>query len=331
MKLILAAAFALACTQAHALDLEGKEAHGGNAVVCNNADGSIKSVQLMDFYEGRILYGLTIPTTSEPYVHQYQTVAADLDRIQAQWTFGFHENAFRKIDQSIKLLPAGVRLKPVSDSKDILIPADCSVEQLALYIQNGSVQVVSDFWNAMSETDKAGLVAHEALYAIDRVESDATDSVRARKVNAYAFSRFPFVAVPQIAPKPAILCMHLDDNREARLAFSLIPDGKNTTIEFQQTPDGILYSRLSGTIPDTNLFDYFVRRSSNVSEVIGDYGNAESILDGRMNIRIDVNFDATKGPTDSDAKLKIWPYDDAEPLDWWTFTCLTDFNPVPKR
>ena len=149
----------------------------------------------MDFYEGEILYGVKIKYSPKPSTEQAMSIAKTLDDVvYSEGRSDIHADVFATIIKNIKFLPKGVRLKPVDDSKDILIPAACGVEQLALYTPDGIVHIVGDFWEKMSETDKAGLVSHEALFRMERFAGQS-DSIRARMINAYAFSKYPFVPV----------------------------------------------------------------------------------------------------------------------------------------
>ena len=54
---------ALACLMG-ATAFAGKEGHGGNAVVCRDQAGKIKSAELLDLFEGRVIYRLKIPVVT---------------------------------------------------------------------------------------------------------------------------------------------------------------------------------------------------------------------------------------------------------------------------
>lgn len=229
----------------------GTETHGGNTVVCRAPNGSIKSVRLLDFYEGEILFGLKIPSSKADFHQQAREMAKRLDAVGPYSIDGLrnpmlssHEAEMSFTLKSLKFLPRGARLAEVPDSGDLLLipPASCKVEQTALFTPDGFVHIVSDYWNKMSETDRAGLMTHEVIYLLMRRETGATTSKRARKITAYAFSNFPFVTVtPTIKPKEAWFC---SGNDVAFFAWQKEPNWfDQLTISFVLWPQGRVYSR----------------------------------------------------------------------------------------
>lgn len=226
----------------------GKEAHGGNTVICRNTNGKISSVQLLDFYEGEALFGLTIPKKPASYLVQARQVASNLESVVGNR----HRQLVERVIANLRFLPKGVRLKVVDDSDDILIPPkSCSVEQTALFTDDGLIHIVSDYWSLMSETDKAGLILHEALYSFMRMYSGATDSVRSRKINAYAFSGFPFVKIAD-GTGASWTCSGSDGSRFVKFYATQSPAG--LSFDFAFLPDGLVYSKTTTTAhPDVDL------------------------------------------------------------------------------
>ena len=65
---------------------------------------------------------------------------------------------------------------------------NCEYEQAANYTDSGQLKIKKEIFNAFTETDKAGLMLHEALYSIDRKENNAkwADETRTRVGSYFA-------------------------------------------------------------------------------------------------------------------------------------------------
>ena len=162
---------------------------GGRGVVCYNPDNTIKSVELLDLYEGRILEGLTPDTFAD------KTPLEILDLVISKNPHNGVKDSFeysKKLYSSFRFLPEGVRLEPIDDSGEIFIPANCKIEQLANMQSLTKVFVVGDFWNKMNNVNKAALIVHEYLWAIQRIAGREFSSRARRDTARYLASNYSF-------------------------------------------------------------------------------------------------------------------------------------------
>jgi hypothetical protein len=204
---------ALALTQAHAALAEsrgGREGHGGTAQVCRDPANPevILSAVLQDFFEARDVRKdkLVIPVDETPDSRVAQARKA-LDKASGYaWDLDDVLKRLRVLDAGLAFnSPRGTTV--TGDSKAYVKKRGCEEEQAAIFTPEGEIQVDGPIWTKFSETDKAGLLVHEAVYAFVRgwngpkgkaadVGSKesiyAGDSRWARKVTAMMFATRPF-------------------------------------------------------------------------------------------------------------------------------------------
>jgi hypothetical protein len=171
---------------AHALG--GISGGGGKSVVCRGPDGHIRSAEVLDLYEGRAAYGLTYTESSASADDQVMQVMKD----SGIGTAYSNPNTtvvdwYRNTLSHMRILPAGTALVPTDDSLEVIAPKDCAIEQTVNYQSDELVLVNGEIWLALSETQKAALLIHEASYRVFRGFGE-TDSRRARHFTAYLFS-----------------------------------------------------------------------------------------------------------------------------------------------
>lgn len=203
----------------------GHDGGGGQGVVCYQ-NGKIQSVELLDFYEGRTLEGLTIGQYEGKYLDIYKEVIAK--KAPSSRAKAFLEYA----DKTVKFtfLKKGERLKEIEDSGSFIIPAGCKIEQVANYQGVNRIFIVTDFWEKMSETDRAGLYMHEYLWARERKMGGIQKSIRARRTVARFFAaNYEFAGDPVEAKVGDLDCVAADDQNE----------------DIQ--PTGFLISKIEGT------------------------------------------------------------------------------------
>lgn len=163
----------------------GTDGGGGRGVVCY-ADANqkvIESVELLDFYEGRLLEGYNISEQHGSFNEIYREMIKKSASKSILQTMEYGE----KLLKGFKFLSTGVRLKPVDDSGEIFIPANCKIEQVANFQGLSRIFIVKDFWDYLSETSKAGLLMHELIWFVDR-SAGAEISSRARRTVARFFA-----------------------------------------------------------------------------------------------------------------------------------------------
>ena len=159
---------------------------GGKSVVCRGPQGQILSAELLDLYEGRIMYGRNIPESSLPIDDQVQ---AAFEKTPLNKTMGYHYSAY-SIEKKMRLLPPGTQLFDVDDAVAVVAPLGCEIEQMMNYVNDNAIIVKSEIWNQLSNTQKAASLAHEAVYSSER-HMNATDSRRTRNIISMLFSDGP--------------------------------------------------------------------------------------------------------------------------------------------
>lgn len=197
------AVIALVCLTG-ATAFAGKEGHGGNAVVCRDSVGRIKSAELLDLFEGRVIYRLKFQSSPLPIQLQLHGI---LNRLWAanKDMAAYMEPLFREIDANKTVLQDGVQLTPVDDAFPTVIPTDCKIEQLANYVNDQQILVDGEIWKMLDLTNQAALIVHESLYKFLRSFGE-TDSRRTRRIVAYLFSNYSFDDVYGGLPAQSQLC-----------------------------------------------------------------------------------------------------------------------------
>ena len=162
----------------------GIDGGGGNAVVCYDDQDQIESVEMLDLYEGKILYSRLF---SELEVSFQQKIEELSNAIYGAGNFDIFNFRYSQVESGLKFLPAGVRLKEIQDSSHIFIPPSCKIEQLANYYNDQNIFVVSDFYSKMDDLNKFALLLHETIYSLER-DNGVTNSRYARRVVSHLLS-----------------------------------------------------------------------------------------------------------------------------------------------
>jgi hypothetical protein len=158
--------------------------NGGSGVVCRNYDGTIKSAELLDIYEGKALLGLKYSSLQGSIEEKYKSIIED---IYGKVLSPTEYMIFQHIKESFVMLPDGVELEPINDSRQIIIPRGCKIEQVANFYNMRSIYIVSDIYSKFTDLDKLGLLLHEALYYLDR-QGGVKDSRHTRRSVAHLLS-----------------------------------------------------------------------------------------------------------------------------------------------
>lgn len=194
----------------------GSEAgNGGSGIVCRNEAGGVKSVELLDFYEGRQIYGHVLelgPKSLDPY----EKVALFLNRLKE---FGLSESSFAELTWLVEYFQreskfySGSRLVEIPDTNGTLIPDGCKQEQLAIQRKPVSpsneapyFSVSQDLWEHLSfdSDQKAGLILHEIFYFASlnynfRSPHEVTNSRRVRRFVSLFASEIPRPSLAHLA------------------------------------------------------------------------------------------------------------------------------------
>lgn len=206
----------------------GVDGGGGKSVVCRDSSGVIQTTEVLDLYEGRVMFGLNIQDSPEPMDVQIKNA---LSRIPAN-SRGLIEFYTGHVLKTMKLTPLKTRLLPIEDSFEVVAPQDCAVEQAANYYTDKTILVSGDIWSKLSETGKAALVLHEAVYAANRMVG-ATNSRQSRHIVASIFvPTTNWVDIKDQLPQNALTCLtygggllmwaYQDENNHWNLQFQIL-------------------------------------------------------------------------------------------------------------
>lgn len=176
---------------------------GGNAVVCRGSDGKIQSAELLDLYEAREKYHLSLPPASGDAEADF--VAAYMRNFRR---FGLYDdpsylalverNSARSgyVDfyWTAQFTNEGERLPNLVDHGPLPpIPNGCSVEQLAIFnFKHGNgvrerFRVAKEIYDALDSLNRAALAAHEVNHERARAVGEP-NSVLTRSHVAYDFT-----------------------------------------------------------------------------------------------------------------------------------------------
>lgn len=166
------------------LSYAGDKGNGGYSIVCrDNENGPITSAELLDVYEGRVLFKRNFQVD--------QNSVADLINIAREKvsTFGYFSSKLDKeislIEKNIIFIPAGNELEPTDDAFPPIRKKGCKFEQLANYTNSGEVLISSEIYDELDNINKAALVIHEAIYSIRRKALGETTSQNTRRLVAH--------------------------------------------------------------------------------------------------------------------------------------------------
>jgi hypothetical protein len=256
----------------------GVDGGGGKGVVCRDAKGRIRSIELLDLWEARVLYGRTLSPSHKPLAKQ---VGEAIDRLKnaventyshkdprtGKSVTGADETKFQLENEALRFLKVnsavrrlhGITLNPTPDSSEPAYPKDCQVEQVVNYISSGPAQILinQDLWEKMNSTQQAALIVHEAFYRFLR-DFNETNSVRVRRAVGYVFSGNSFPPLEATLPSPHIVCENFEfhgQNSESKYYFYPDQNNKITVLavsEFGKLAIGLYAEQTEGYL---NSFD----------------------------------------------------------------------------
>jgi hypothetical protein len=185
----------------------GMHGGGGKGVVCRNTDGSIKSVELLDLWEAREIYGREIIYSNEPVEKQVEDALSRASGILPAYTFA----SIVSFDRLLKIYTLialknkypkyfiekeDIQIQESNDSFERIRPSEttgCKVEQIAFVDDIPAndakrVYLQKKYFDKMNNTNKAALNLHESIYASLRNVNNETNSIRTRRAVGFIFS-----------------------------------------------------------------------------------------------------------------------------------------------
>lgn len=192
---------------------------GGKGVVCRASDRSVKSVELLDLWEARVLHDAVLrPSTRDlgsevNLALQRLAFAFNINEVKLnEWSAEgklvcsgvdclLHDlqltaSRFLTSDQKIRRL-RGVTLELTPDSMEQVRPSECAIEQIVNYQPSGNdILLNQELFEKMDQTNQAALIAHEALYTSLRESGTETNSLRVRRAIGFIFNGANKFALP---------------------------------------------------------------------------------------------------------------------------------------
>jgi hypothetical protein len=207
---------------------------GGNAVVCYENE-VIKSVELLDIYEARVVHKLTIkkslPTIEQEYIRYMKDSRAALGSTGPINEEGALSHFRSTLKLAMRFVPEGQTLPILNDSgRTPEVPSNCKIEQLAVfYDHRGSYDVNKTLWDRLNGMNRLALFIHEALYSQYR----RIGEVNSENVRAYTAAVFSVENSSRIQiqfPAQAVYC-HIGTNVTDRNDGQISIDwGKNYAV-----------------------------------------------------------------------------------------------------
>lgn len=168
---------------------------GGKGVLCKR-DG-IETVETLDLYEAKVLYGLeeldaNVSSQAEAITLISRVLArhnwnpssismSDFEKFYQEYLTGFFSSRLRFISN-------GKKLKLVADSAEAIVEDNCEMVQVAVYYDESVILVDKTLWEKMSWIHRTALLTHELVYAQDR-QNGAKNSIKARRLTGQLFSK----------------------------------------------------------------------------------------------------------------------------------------------
>lgn len=164
--------------------------NGGNVALCENGEGQIQKIMLLDFFEKD---GFDFAFKAPPGDHEailknrLQILARLAPKLGAQY---LKRSTTINAEWGVR---DGIKIKDVGDSLHAVEPEgkDCAVKQIAVRtpdkIDGKSFIVNKKYWGKLDETNRAGLKAHEIVYE-HLSKLGESDSRKSRRIVALMFS-----------------------------------------------------------------------------------------------------------------------------------------------
>lgn len=171
------------------MSFAGEKGNGGYAIVCRDNNNQITSAELLDIYEGRVLYKRSYAVdmnSTDELIELAKTRIGD---------FGSFLNKLNKelsfINQNLIFIPNGNELEPTDDAFPPIKKKGCQFEQLANYTNLGEVLISQEIYDHLDNINKAALFIHEAVYAIRRKAVGDETSQVSRRIVAHLMATNP--------------------------------------------------------------------------------------------------------------------------------------------
>lgn len=172
-----------------ALAFAGDKGNGGYSVVCRTEQGQITSAELLDIYEGRVIYKRNYAVDLNSVEDLIEIAKSRVENYAGFWNKLNKE--LKLVNQNIIFIPAGNELEPTEDAFPPIKKRGCKFEQLANYQDSGELLVSQEIYDHLDNVNKAALLIHEAVYSYRRKALGETTSQNSRRLVAQLMANNP--------------------------------------------------------------------------------------------------------------------------------------------
>jgi len=163
-----------------------EKGNGGNLVICRDPLGKIARVELLDYYEAKVMRGMKLLSSEANFNEILSQILENLGKINPGQAKKYQEKASTFFENA--KFYSGVQFVNIDDSLHIFLPKGCAVEQVAVqkkpqFPEDRLFNINKDLWDLMSEMDRAGLILHEIIYS-ELLTLGQKESTRTRYFNA---------------------------------------------------------------------------------------------------------------------------------------------------
>lgn len=221
-----------------------EKGNGGGAIVCHNG-GGISSAQLLDLREAEKAKRNTLRITrsNAPYKEQLEAALAKYASVNPSVVELMREELLLlETENRLVELEDGKRLPPPTDTEISLLdePRNCNLEGVARFNDDTEkLEIDPVIFNAMSETDKAALYFHEALYRVQRIRiTKLNDSKVVRKITGKVFADKSLQTTP--ATTGIEDAISRCESEDGKFEFHIVPSKNDKGVELRLTKvDGL--------------------------------------------------------------------------------------------
>lgn len=211
---------------------------GGGAFVCRDAQGNVRSAELLDLWETQYVYGDKVVESNEDVDVQIDRVLGNLEVYSPTFAAEIRNELSLQRELFESIAP-DVAISAPKDALNVYGKRGCPLEGMMYYdVELKKIRYDKEIFSKLSSnTQVAAAYLHEAIYKILRQQPNGnTDSVGTRNIVGNLFSNFQFP--PPIPPgeyMSRLLNQTLSPNQgKVSIIFRCKnSDGYNETIDFE--------------------------------------------------------------------------------------------------
>lgn len=172
----------------------GEKGNGGYSIVCRDDNEIITSAELLDIYEGRMIYRRNYPVQQKSIEEFIKLGRSRLSENHLYFQ-GKLDKQLAIVEKSIVLVPEGNILNETEDAFPPIKKKGCKFEQVANFTDGGELIIAQEIFDRLDNLNKAALYLHEAIYLIRRKAVGDTNSQVTRRIVSQLIASNPDLSV----------------------------------------------------------------------------------------------------------------------------------------